>query len=60
MAAAGFTVFVTADRNLAFQQNVAATGVAVIVLRARTNRERDLLPLAPMLLMAIPTARVGR
>ena len=60
MVAAGFRAFITVDRNLAHQQNVAAAGVAVIVLRARTNRERDLLPLAPALLAAIDAARVGQ
>lgn len=60
MLAAGFRVVVTVDRNLAYQQNVAAAGVAVIVLHARTNRERDLLPLAPALLNAIETAAVGQ
>jgi hypothetical protein len=60
MLAAEFRVFVTVDRNLAYQQNVAAAGVAVIVLHARTNRERDLLPLAPALLAAIETAPVGQ
>ena len=60
MLAAGFRVFVTVDRNLAYQQNVAAAGVAVIVLRARSNREHDLLPLVPALLAAIETAPIGQ
>jgi hypothetical protein len=60
MLAAGFSVFVTVDRNLAYQQNIAAAGVAVIVLRARTNRERDLLPLVPALLAAIESAPIGQ
>ncbi len=47
MLQAGFTVFVTMDRNLSYQQNVAAAGVAVVVLRARTNRLQDLLVLMP-------------
>ena len=42
LAAEHFDVFVTVDRNLAFQQNVAAFSIAVIVLRARTNRLADL------------------
>jgi hypothetical protein len=44
---ARFEVLITGDRNLQHQQNVAATGVAVIVLAARTNRIEDLLPLVP-------------
>jgi hypothetical protein len=48
-----FDVFVTVDRNLAFQQNLAVVSIAVIVLRARTNRLADLKPLLPKLLGAI-------
>ena len=60
MRAAGFRVFVTVDRNLAYQQNVAAAGVAVIVLHARTNRARDLVPLGPQLRAAVETAPIGQ
>jgi hypothetical protein len=44
LAAEDFHVFVTVDRNLAFQQNLCALSIAVIVLRARTNRLADLRP----------------
>lgn len=59
MLDADFEVFVTMDRNLAYQQNVAEAGVAVVVVRARTNRLRDLLPLAPALRDAVAAAPVG-
>jgi hypothetical protein len=42
-----FEVFLTVDQNLEFQQNVAASGIAVIVLVARTNRLKELRPRAP-------------
>lgn len=54
-----FQVFVTVDRNLSFQQNVPAFAIAVIVLRAKSNRLSDLQPLVPELLAAIPTAKPG-
>ena len=38
MRAAGFTTLVTVDRNLIFQQHIAASGIAVIVMHALTNR----------------------
>jgi hypothetical protein len=60
MLGAGFTVFVTMDRNLSYQQNVAGAGVAVVVLRARTNRLMDLLPLVGALREAIGTALPGQ
>lgn len=52
-AAEYFDVFVTVDRNLAFQQNVAAFAIAVIVLSAKSNRPADIKPLVPRLLVAI-------
>ena len=60
MRAAGFEVFVTMDRNLRYQQNVAAAGVAVVVLRARTNRLQDLLPLVPRAAEVIASITVGQ
>jgi uncharacterized Rossmann fold enzyme len=60
MRDSGFTVLVTVDRNLAYQQNVAAAGVAVIVLHAHGNRLADLVPLAPALREALATAPVGQ
>ncbi|HEX9811399.1 MAG TPA: DUF5615 family PIN-like protein [Burkholderiales bacterium] len=59
LAAGEFDVFVTVDRNLSFQQNVSALPIAVIVLRARSNRLADLRRLVPDLLAAILAAKVG-
>lgn len=55
----GFDVFVTADRNLQFQQNLSRVELAIIVLRSLSNTLEDLLPLVPELLEAIPRASVG-
>lgn len=55
-AQAQFDVFVTVDRNLAFQQNIPQFTIAVIVLQAPTNRLQDLRPLIPKLLQTIRTA----
>jgi hypothetical protein len=59
LAAKEFDVFVTVDRNLSFQQDLPAFTIAVIVLRARSNRLGDLQPLVPELLVTIPTAKRG-
>lgn len=59
LAGGQFDVFVTVDRNLSFQQNVVSYPIAVIVLRAKTNRLVDLKPLAPRLVAAIQSARSG-
>lgn len=57
LASREFDAFVTVDRNLSFQQNVAGFSLAVFVLRARTNRLADLQPLAPDLLARLAVAR---
>jgi hypothetical protein len=42
---AGFDVFLTADQNLPYQQNLTAFDIGVIILKARSNRIQDLRPL---------------
>jgi hypothetical protein len=59
LAAQEFDVFVTVDRNLSFQQNLPALAIAVVVLRARSNRLADLKLLVPELLAAIVSAEPG-
>lgn len=55
-----FDVFITVDRNLSFQQPLLDFDMAVMVLRAPTNRLQDLLPLVPRLLKAMASAGPGR
>ncbi|HEY2539463.1 MAG TPA: hypothetical protein VGI28_08210 [Stellaceae bacterium] len=59
LAAREFDVFVTVDRNLSFQQNVAALSIAVIVLHERINRLADLRALIAQVLPAITSATPG-
>jgi len=47
LMAGQFDVFVTTDRNLRFQQDLRAAGIALITLVAKSNRLADLLPLMP-------------
>jgi hypothetical protein len=54
-----FDVFLTVDRNLSFQQNLPRFNLAVIVLRAPSNRLGDLRTLMPKLLELLPTAKRG-
>ena len=54
-----FEAFITVDQNVEFQQDVKASGIAVIVLAARTNRLKELRPLAPAVLRALATIRPG-
>ena len=54
-----FEAFVTTDRNLSFQQNLARFRIAVVVLTAPTNRLSDLRPIVPALLKTLPFATKG-
>lgn len=60
LAVGQFDVFLTADRNLSYQQDVSAFDIAVVVLIARSNRFEDLRPLAPQILEVVDTAARGR
>lgn len=55
----GFEVFVTADQNLQFQQNLSRTSLRVIVLVAPSIKIEDVRPLAPNILAAIQTIQAG-
>ena len=59
-ADAGFDVFITADRNLQFQQNLSQSRIGIILLVAASNALEDIRPLVPSLLAAISKSRVGQ
>jgi len=59
LAGEQFDVFVTADRNLSYQQDVSSFDIAVLVLIPRSNRLDDLRPLMPKVLEVLVTARRG-
>ena len=50
LAATKFDVFLTMDKNLEYQQNMATLPVAVLVLEAVSNRIEHLAPLVPSVL----------
>jgi hypothetical protein len=56
-AAAKYDVFVTMDKNIPHQQNIAALSFGVILLTAHSNRLADLRPCVPELLRAVAAAR---
>jgi predicted nuclease of predicted toxin-antitoxin system len=60
LAAAVFDVFITADRNLSFQQNLSPFDLALIVLQAQSNRLADLKPLVPKVLDMLDIAPKGQ
>ena len=59
LVAAQFDAFVTVDRNLSYQQDLTHSALAVLVLKAKSNRLSDLSPLATKLLPALAIAPRG-
>jgi hypothetical protein len=55
----GFEAFVTADQNLAFQQNLQRSRLFVVVLAAQSNALEDLLPLVTAVLTALTKPEPG-
>lgn len=59
-AAAGrFDVLITLDANLRYQQKLRDRLFAVVVLRAKSSRLHDLLPLVPTLRAVLGDLRPG-
>lgn len=54
-AAGHFDLFLTADQNRRYQQNLSTLPLAVVVLIARSNRSQDLRPLLPEVEAALST-----
>lgn len=59
-AANEFDVFLTGDRNLSFQQDIARFNIAVVVLHAESTQLRYTLPLMANLLPLLPALESGR
>lgn len=48
LASDNFDVFITVDKNLSFQQNLAELPLPVIVLHSKSNKVKHLSPLMPV------------
>ncbi|HEX8163890.1 MAG TPA: DUF5615 family PIN-like protein [Pyrinomonadaceae bacterium] len=59
LAEAEFDVFLTVDQNLKFQQNLKAFRIGIVLLIARNNRLRTLLPLTPAVRSALENIKAG-
>jgi predicted nuclease of predicted toxin-antitoxin system len=55
-----FDVFLTADRNLSFQQNTAKFQIAVVVLAAGSTQLDKTLPLMSQVLVLLPGLTPGQ
>lgn len=58
--AAKFDVFLTVDQSIEHQQNLQSRKIAIIVVRARSIRLSDRLPLVPACLSALEAIRPGQ
>jgi predicted nuclease of predicted toxin-antitoxin system len=56
---AGFDVLITMDSNMVHQQSLAKYPIAVVALRAVSNRLADTRPLMPALLALLPHIKSG-
>jgi Domain of unknown function (DUF5615) len=48
-----FDLLLTLDKNLPYQQDLTTKRIAVLIVRARSNRIQDLLPILPECLAAL-------
>jgi hypothetical protein len=55
-----FEALLTVDKNLPFQQDLQASGIGVVVMLSKTNRVRELRPLAPLVLEALTKIAPGQ
>ncbi len=55
----GFSVLLTADQNLRYQQNLEQVEISIIVMVASSNRLEDLFPLIPNVRNALDNIVIG-
>jgi hypothetical protein len=60
LAESEFDIFVTADQNLSYQQPLTTFRLGIVVLRARTTKLEDLLPLVPAIREALDSVKPGQ
>lgn len=60
LAQTDFDVFLTTDRNLSFQQDLAKYDIAVVVMVAKSNRRDVLQSLVPEVLAILEAAAPGQ
>ncbi|MFI5403344.1 MAG: hypothetical protein ACHQ1G_10430 [Planctomycetota bacterium] len=58
-AAGKFDVLLTMDKAMPLEHDIARYRIALVLLRAKSNRIEDLRPLAPEILRAVAGSRPG-
>ena len=57
---ARFDVFLTVDQSIEYQQNLTGRTIAIIIVRANSNRLRNLLPHVPACLTHLESIQPGQ
>ncbi|HLK04531.1 MAG TPA: DUF5615 family PIN-like protein [Candidatus Acidoferrum sp.] len=60
LAEGRWDVLLTGDRNIKYQQNMTGRSVSIVILRAKSNRMKDLLPLMPACGEALFSLQLGQ
>jgi len=56
----GFEIFLTMDKGIEYEQNLAGRQIAVIILRTKSNRLVELVPLVEACLTQMRSIKPGR
>jgi predicted nuclease of predicted toxin-antitoxin system len=56
---AGFSIILTADQDLPYQQNLPKIGIAAVIVTGVRNRIEELRPLIPKIVEALAAAKPG-
>ena len=59
LAETDFEIFITADQNVEYQQNLRSTVLGIVVLVASNNRLETLRPPMPKVALVLPTIQPG-
>jgi predicted nuclease of predicted toxin-antitoxin system len=60
LAESKFEVFVTLDKGVQFQQNLAGCNIGIVLIRAKSSRVADILPHIPACLVALHSIKPGQ
>ena len=59
LAEGRWDVLLTSDRNIKYQQNITGRKISIVILRAKSNRMKDLLPLMPACTQVLVSIQPG-
>lgn len=55
-----YDVFLTLDKGIKYQQNLSGRGIAVVIIKAQSNRLEDLAEQVPACLAALKQVQAGQ